>query len=68
MALQLAYRRMHGRYTAVYETASTRLFLHGRTDTIRSFTSESRKFCEAMLAGSRFVCPLAMSYPTGSER
>ncbi|TFK50011.1 carnitine acetyltransferase [Heliocybe sulcata] len=48
MALQLAWYRTRHCFTAVYETALTRLFLHGRTETIRSFTSESREFVLAM--------------------
>lgn len=34
--------------TATYETAATRLFLLGRTDTIRASTIESLAFCKAM--------------------
>ncbi|KAL4402466.1 acyltransferase [Malassezia pachydermatis] len=41
MALQIAYADVHGRQTATYETASTRLFRHGRTDVIRSFSNEA---------------------------
>ncbi|KAA0174341.1 hypothetical protein FNF27_04133 [Cafeteria roenbergensis] len=49
MAIQLAYRRLHGRCVATYETAHTRLFYHGRTETIRVCSTESVAFCEAML-------------------
>ena len=48
-ALQLAWYRDQGYVTATYESASTRGFLHGRTETIRSVTSESRAFVKAML-------------------
>ncbi|KAI7865414.1 acyltransferase ChoActase/COT/CPT [Spinellus fusiger] len=48
MAIQLAYYRSHDKQTAVYESASTRKYLHGRTETIRSFTSDSKRFVEAM--------------------
>ncbi|KAI9206459.1 acyltransferase ChoActase/COT/CPT [Polychytrium aggregatum] len=44
MALQLAFYRMHGRLPAVYETASVRRFIHGRTETCRSLSSESAAF------------------------
>ncbi|KAJ1669190.1 Carnitine O-acetyltransferase mitochondrial, partial [Spiromyces aspiralis] len=47
MALQLAYYRLHGQPCATYETASTRAFLHGRTETIRSCSSESLAFTKA---------------------
>lgn len=48
-ALQLAWYRDQGYVTATYETAGTRGFLHGRTETVRSVTSESRAFVKAML-------------------
>ncbi|KAL4063023.1 acyltransferase ChoActase/COT/CPT [Scleroderma yunnanense] len=44
LALQLAYYRLHRRTTPVYETALTRSFHHGRTETIRSLTRESFAF------------------------
>ncbi|TPX71179.1 hypothetical protein SpCBS45565_g01373 [Spizellomyces sp. 'palustris'] len=47
MALQLAFYRLHGKCAAVYETASTRQFLHGRTETCRSLSSDSKAFVEA---------------------
>lgn len=34
---------------AHYETASTRKYLHGRTETIRSCSQESVEFAQAML-------------------
>lgn len=48
MALQLAYRKLKGRICAVYETASTRRFLHGRTETTRSTSIESKNFVDAV--------------------
>ncbi|KAL4075558.1 acyltransferase ChoActase/COT/CPT [Scleroderma citrinum] len=47
LALQLAYYRLHRRTTPVYETALTRSFHHGRTETIRSLTRESFAFSQA---------------------
>ncbi|KAJ3351938.1 hypothetical protein HDU83_008461 [Entophlyctis luteolus] len=44
MALQLTYNRIHKKYPAVYETASTRKYLYGRTETGRSLSSESVRF------------------------
>ncbi|KAI9345268.1 acyltransferase ChoActase/COT/CPT [Obelidium mucronatum] len=44
IALQLAWRRLHKDPTAVYESASIRLFKHGRTETIRSLTEDTWKF------------------------
>eukprot|EP01101_Sappina_pedata_P008705 TRINITY_DN4883_c0_g1_i1.p1 TRINITY_DN4883_c0_g1~~TRINITY_DN4883_c0_g1_i1.p1 ORF type:complete len:632 (+),score=224.63 TRINITY_DN4883_c0_g1_i1:39-1934(+) len=48
MALQLAYYNMFGRPTATYETAHTRMFYHGRTETIRVCSSESLAWTKAM--------------------
>ncbi|KAJ2544240.1 hypothetical protein EV175_005908, partial [Coemansia sp. RSA 1933] len=48
MVLQLTYHRVHGELAPVYETASTRQFLHGRTETVRSLTSEAADFVNAM--------------------
>ncbi|KPV76238.1 uncharacterized protein RHOBADRAFT_34865 [Rhodotorula graminis WP1] len=48
MALQLAYHKTHNKPTATYETASTRLFQHGRTDVIRTFSEDSWRFVKAM--------------------
>lgn len=48
-ALQLAWYRDQGYATATYETASTRMMLHGRTDVIRTLSVESRAFVKSML-------------------
>ncbi|KAG9314992.1 acyltransferase ChoActase/COT/CPT [Chiua virens] len=47
LALQLAYFRIHQCPTPVYETALTRTFQHGRTEIIRSFTTESYIFIKS---------------------
>ncbi|KAF9429658.1 Carnitine O-acetyltransferase mitochondrial [Podila epigama] len=44
MALQLAYYRHYGTWTPTYESASTRIFLGGRTETVRSCSVESVAF------------------------
>jgi len=48
LALQLAYFRDQKTFTATYESATTRTFLHGRTECIRSCTLASKDFCLAM--------------------
>lgn len=48
MVLQLAYFRMHGKACATYETASTRRFHHGRTETCRSCSKESLDWTKSM--------------------
>ncbi|KAJ1720190.1 hypothetical protein LPJ61_006198 [Coemansia biformis] len=47
-ALQLTYYRLHGDFAPVYETASTRQFLHGRTENARPLTPEAAAFIRAM--------------------
>ncbi|XP_028393021.1 peroxisomal carnitine O-octanoyltransferase-like [Dendronephthya gigantea] len=48
MAIQLADFKLHKRVAPTYETASTRQFYHGRTDTVRSHTTEAQEWCNAM--------------------
>lgn len=48
LALQLAYYRVYGKLTATYESASTRRFLLGRVDCIRSATPEALAWVNAM--------------------
>ena len=40
---------------ATYETATTRQFYHGRTETVRSCTEEAMRFAEALVAGKDHV-------------
>ncbi|KAL1477920.1 hypothetical protein MTO96_035362 [Rhipicephalus appendiculatus] len=51
MAFQLSFFRLHGHSPATYESASTRMFLLGRTEAIRSQCTESDKFCREYLSG-----------------
>ncbi|KAI9470980.1 MAG: acyltransferase ChoActase/COT/CPT [Benjaminiella poitrasii] len=46
MVLQLVYYRIHHKVTATYETAATRQYLHGRTETIRTLSVDSKAFVE----------------------
>lgn len=48
VALQAAYLREHGRPAATYESANLRKFLHGRTETIRSATTEAFAFSRVL--------------------
>lgn len=45
VALQMAYYDVHKRLGPCYETASTRRFAYGRTETIRSLTKGLASFC-----------------------
>lgn len=56
MALQLAYHKMHNTTVATYETASTRLFLRGRTEVIRTLSEPSWRWVQAMRDGKTEVC------------
>lgn len=48
MAIQLAYYRLTGKFTKTYESASTRLYVEARTETIRPVTDWSVSWCKAM--------------------
>ncbi|CAG8572345.1 2336_t:CDS:10, partial [Acaulospora morrowiae] len=47
MAMQLAYYRHYGEPCPTYESASTRGFLHGRTETVRTCSVDSLAFTKA---------------------
>ncbi|XP_075211497.1 carnitine O-octanoyltransferase isoform X2 [Lycorma delicatula] len=49
MALQLTYYKMHGRPVPCYETANTRSYYRGRTETHRSCTNEAVNWVKAMV-------------------
>ena len=49
MAIQLAWYKTRGEFTATYETVLTRMFKHGRTETLRTFSRESRRWVLSML-------------------
>ncbi|VDM52088.1 unnamed protein product [Angiostrongylus costaricensis] len=51
IALQLAFLRTHGSFAPIYETASTRKFYHGRTETVRGCTHEMVAFGQAIIDG-----------------
>lgn len=48
VAIQLATYRLWGEQVGTYEATQVRPFLHGRTETTRSVSLESAKFCERM--------------------
>uniref|UniRef100_A0A7S4MLA7 Choline/carnitine acyltransferase domain-containing protein n=1 Tax=Vannella robusta TaxID=1487602 RepID=A0A7S4MLA7_9EUKA len=48
MSIQLAYYYTHNDSTATYETGTARCFFHGRTDTVRTLSSDSREWTVAM--------------------
>ena len=48
MALQLAYYRLHKKVVLTYESATTRHYYQGRTETIRPVSDHSVAFVRAM--------------------
>lgn len=53
--LQIAYHADQGQFSATYETASTRMFAHGRTEVIRSFSEDARALVLALEDASSSV-------------
>ncbi|XP_017280549.1 peroxisomal carnitine O-octanoyltransferase isoform X2 [Kryptolebias marmoratus] len=53
LAMQLAYYKQHKRPGSCYETATTRRFYHGRTETMRPCTQEAVDWCKAMTDPTR---------------
>ncbi|KAG4067145.1 hypothetical protein HA402_000136 [Bradysia odoriphaga] len=51
LALQLAYFKLYGHVVTTYESASTRRFLLGRVDCIRSASTEALEWAKAMCQG-----------------
>ncbi|XP_028326102.1 peroxisomal carnitine O-octanoyltransferase isoform X2 [Gouania willdenowi] len=49
LAMQLSYYKLHRKPGSCYETAMTRKFYHGRTETMRPCTQESVWWCKAMM-------------------
>lgn len=48
----MTYHRMHGKFANTYETASTRKFRYGRTETIRPLTADLMNFINAFNTGA----------------
>ncbi|XP_017769061.1 PREDICTED: carnitine O-palmitoyltransferase 2, mitochondrial [Nicrophorus vespilloides] len=53
LCFQSAYHKQTGRFVASYESCSTAAFKHGRTETIRPNTSETKEFCLAINSANR---------------
>uniref|UniRef100_A0AAQ5XAQ1 Peroxisomal carnitine O-octanoyltransferase n=1 Tax=Amphiprion ocellaris TaxID=80972 RepID=A0AAQ5XAQ1_AMPOC len=49
LAMQLSYYKIHKKPGSCYETAMTRKFFHGRTETMRPCTQEAVDWCKAMM-------------------
>ncbi|CAG9825538.1 unnamed protein product [Phaedon cochleariae] len=55
IAMQYAFYRIHMTPGAHYESAATRKYIHGRTETIRSCSIESIAFAKAMLDSKKTI-------------
>uniref|UniRef100_A0A671UQQ4 Peroxisomal carnitine O-octanoyltransferase n=1 Tax=Sparus aurata TaxID=8175 RepID=A0A671UQQ4_SPAAU len=60
LAMQLAFYRLHKKPGSCYETAMTRKFYHGRTETMRPCTKEAVDWCAVMMDPTSNVSRKAM--------
>jgi len=51
MAVQLGYYTIHKKCASVYESGTTRMFYHGRTETVRSCSLQVKQWVQAMCDG-----------------
>ncbi|XP_063703508.1 carnitine O-palmitoyltransferase 2, mitochondrial [Culicoides brevitarsis] len=49
LAFQLAFYKQNQKFVATYESCSTSAFRHGRTETMRPCTNETKKFVETLM-------------------
>nr|XP_022307070.1 peroxisomal carnitine O-octanoyltransferase-like [Crassostrea virginica] len=68
LALQNAYYNLHQKPAPVYETATTRLFYHGRTETLRACTMESVQFCRGMADPQSSIQERKMAYQRAASK
>ena len=62
LIMHLAYYRLHRHIPPTYESAATRKFQLGRTDTIRTASMTSKAFVEAMMASEKTNSELAQLF------
>lgn len=48
LSFQMGYHKQNRKFVATYESCSTSAFRHGRTETIRPCTVETKEFCQAI--------------------
>ncbi|CAF4393189.1 unnamed protein product [Rotaria sp. Silwood2] len=48
LGIQMSYYKMHHRFVSTYESCSTAVYKHGRTETIRPVTNETKHFIETL--------------------
>jgi carnitine O-acetyltransferase len=50
MSFQVAFKKSFGYTPSTYESAATKTFVHGRTETLRTVSDDSARFVDAFLA------------------
>lgn len=55
LGIQLAYFQQNGEYVGTYESCSTAAFRHGRTETIRPCTMDTKAFCDAISGKAEII-------------
>uniref|UniRef100_A0A8C8YGZ2 carnitine O-palmitoyltransferase n=1 Tax=Prolemur simus TaxID=1328070 RepID=A0A8C8YGZ2_PROSS len=68
LALQLAHYKDMGKFSLTYEASMTRLFREGRTETVRSCTTESCNFVLAMVDPAQTVEQRLRLFKIASEK
>ncbi|KAG8522551.1 Carnitine O-palmitoyltransferase 1, liver isoform, partial [Galemys pyrenaicus] len=68
LALQLAHYKDMGKFCLTYEASMTRLFREGRTETVRSCTTESCDFVRAMVDPAQSVEQRLRLFRLASEK
>nr|XP_044617901.1 carnitine O-palmitoyltransferase 1, liver isoform isoform X2 [Equus asinus] len=68
LALQLAHYKDMGKFCLTYEASMTRLFREGRTETVRSCSSESCSFVLAMVDPTQTVKQKLRLFKIASEK
>ncbi|XP_014380535.1 carnitine O-palmitoyltransferase 1, muscle isoform isoform X2 [Alligator sinensis] len=68
IALQLAHFHDKGRFCLTYEASMTRLFREGRTETVRSCTSESTAFVRSMADPAQSRCERLRLFKLAAEK
>lgn len=53
LSFQLGYFKQNRKFVGTYESCSTSAFRHGRTETMRPCTGETKAFCEAIESKTR---------------
>ncbi|XP_028395002.1 carnitine O-acetyltransferase-like [Dendronephthya gigantea] len=67
LIMHLAYYRLHRQIPPTYESAATRKFQLGRTDTIRTASMTSKAFVEAMVASEKSKAELVHLFRTAVQ-